>query len=216
VWLLLLLHLPAAAAADDVQLWTEAGVRVDFDERFRLKFDQHVRFDSDVGSTKSIMPEVAFSWRPAKFLRLEAGYRFIAEPVDTEEGLYVEAWHRVFADVKLRLRLKPVTLRYRLRFQEHFGRSVSPDSDLEYTHAVRNKAGVEVKLGSGVVPFTSAEIFIRPADEDGPLRKWRVTAGIDWKLGGHVLTCFYRLEDFLDDSDNPRRHILGLGYHHAF
>ena len=54
------------------------------------------------------------------------------------------------------------------------------------------------------------------ADPDGPWHKWRATVGLDFCVGAHELALFYRLEDFLNGSDNPRRHILGLGYHYGF
>jgi hypothetical protein len=212
---LLLVAFPAGAASD-FQLWTEAGVRVKLAKKWRLQFDQHVRFDHDLSATDSIMPEIAVSYRPARFIRLEAGYRYIAEPVDSREDTYLESWQRFFADVQLRHRFKPVTLRYRLRFEEEFGWPWRNDEELVAQHTVRNRLGAEVKLPGGFVPFLSAELFLRIDDPDGALHKWRATAGLDWEIGPHVVTVFYRMEDMLDDAGDPTRHILGTGYHYAF
>jgi hypothetical protein len=59
-------------------------------------------------------------------------------------------------------------------------------------------------------------LFLRIDDPDGALHKWRATAGLDWEIGPHVVTVFYRMEDMLDDAGDPTRHILGTGYHYAF
>lgn len=219
---LLLMALPARAESD-FQVWTEAGVRVRLAKGWRLKFDQHVRFDEfyNVGelgsySLHSIIPEVAISYRVLRFLRLEVGCRYTAEIRETDEDPYGEHWGRVYADARFRYRLRPITLRYRLRYQEQFGQPWTNDEEYLARHTVRNKIGVEVKLANGFAPFLSGELFLRIEDPDGALHKWRVTAGLDWEINPHVVTLFYRLEDMLDDAGDPNRHILGIGYHYAF
>jgi hypothetical protein len=222
---LLLFTLPAGAA-EDFQVWTEAGVRVRLAKGWRLKFDQHVRFGESYTATTedpekfhsmhTIIPEVAISYRVLRFLRLEVGCRYTAEIRETNEGPYGEHWGRVYADARFRYRLRPITLRYRLRYQEQFGQPWTNDEEYLARHTVRNKIGVEIKLANGFVPFLSGELFLRIEDPDGALHKWRVTAGLDWEIDPHVVTIFYRLEDMLDDADDPNRHILGVGYHHAF
>ena len=218
----LLFAIPAGAAGD-FQVWTEAGVRVKLAKKWRLKFDQHVRFDEfyDTGelgsySRHSIIPEVAISYRVLRFLRLEAGCRYTDEILESQESAYHDPWVRFFFDARLRYRLKPLNLRYRLRYQEQYGWPYRNDDDLLNRHTVRNKIGVEIKLASGFVPFLSGELFLRIDDPDGAWHKWRATAGLDWEIDSHVVTLFYRLEDMLDDSDDPNRHILGIGYHYAF
>jgi len=214
--LFLLAGLPGPAAAD-VQLWTEAGVRYRINKQFRLKFDSHARFSNDVTTTQSIMPEVAFSYRPLKFLRLEAGYRFSAEPFESEEGTYADSWHRLSADVRLRYRIKPFTLRFRLRYQEKFGRPWKGGEKLKNLHTVRNKVSVILKLPAGFWPFVSGEIFNRLGDSQRAWHKWRLSAGLEYTRGSHQVTLFYRHEAALhDDPGFEPRHILAFGYHYGF
>jgi hypothetical protein len=215
-----------AGAAEDFQVWTEAGVRVRLAKGWRLKFDQHVRFDESYhrqnGDTElfhsmhSIIPEVAISYRALRFLRLEAGCRFIQELRESKQDTFGEPWGRVFASVLLRYRLRPVTIRYRLQYDEQYGEPWNNEENPVWRHTVRNKIGVEVKLAGGFVPFLSGELFLRIDDPDGVPHKWRATAGLDWEIDPHVVTLFYRLEDMLDDDGVPNRHILGIGYHYAF
>jgi hypothetical protein len=215
--ILFLLAALTAPASADVQLWTEAGLRYDISKQFRLKFDSHARFDRDLTATQSIMPEVAFSYRPFKFLRLEAGYRFCAEPFGSEEGTYFDSWHRLHADVRLRYRIKPVTVRYRLRYQEKFGRPWKGGEQLKNLHTVRNKVSVSVKLPAGFRPFVSGEIFNRVGDSRRAFHKWRLSAGLEYTLGSHQVALFYRREEALhDDPGFEPRNILAFGYHYGF
>jgi hypothetical protein len=209
------LALPAGASSE-FQLWTEAGVQVKLDKQWRLRFDQHVRFDENLSATDSIMPELGVSFRPAKFIRLEVGYRYVAEPIESLEDTYVESWQRFFADVQLRHRFKPVTLKYRLRFEEEFGWPWKRGEELVLKHTLRNQLGVEVKLPLGFAPFLSGELFLRLADPDGVLHKWRLTAGLDYRIASHTVSLYYRFEDMLDDAGDPTRQVLGVGYHYEF
>lgn len=214
ILLIAVLWLPALpAAASDFQSWTELGVRYRISREFRLKFDQHFRFDEEIRgySRHKIMPELAAVWRVARYLRLEAGYRYKAEITESREDPYADSWHRFHVDVRLRYRFKPVTLRYRLRFQEQFGEPWGSES-LEFIHTIRNRIGAEMKLPGGLVPFVSAELFLRI----DVLHKWRLTAGLGYEIGSHAITVFYRLEDMIADSNDANHHILGTAYHYAF
>jgi hypothetical protein len=204
-------------AATDFQPWLEVGVRYAPTKKLRLELDQHLRFDEAFRghARHEIMPELAVSWRAARFLRLQAGYRYIAKVVESLEEPYVDSYHRFYADVRLRYRLEPLTLRYRLRLQERVGRPWD-ESAWQLTHTLRNKVGAEVELPGGFAPFLSGELFVRIDDPDGVLHKWRLTAGLDYEIGSHTPSLFYRYEDVLDDASEPNRHIVGIGYHYAF
>lgn len=216
---LLLLSLSVAlpaSAGQDFQLWSEAGIRARIAKRWRLAFDGHLRLEKNLSAVDSVMPELSVSYRAAKFLRLEAGFRYIAEPIESLEDTYLESWYRFFAGARLSHRFKPVTLRYRLRFEEEFGRPWTKNEALTAKHTVRNLLGAEVRLPGGFIPNLSCELFLRVADPDGALHKWRVTAGLDWEIGRHTLSLYYRIEDPLGDAEDPTRHILGTGYHYSF
>jgi hypothetical protein len=233
--LLLLPHL-ASAAGNDFQLWTEAGATYELNKQFRLKFGQHLRFEENASGVDTTMPQLSVSCRPLKHLRLEAGYRFIAEPRDDDaadnsavHGTFYRR-HRLFGDVRLRFRFKPITLRYRLRYQEQFGKDFEndPDEEFGWVHTVRNKLELELKLPAGFEPFVSTELFNRLGEKayqrDQELYKWRLTAGLEYTLDAHQLTLFYRLEIYLADNtwggddihEGDQRHILGLGYQFNF
>jgi hypothetical protein len=215
VVIVLLMALPSRAGSD-FQPWTEIGVRYKFSRQFRLKFDQHFRFDEEFRrhARHKIIPQLTAVWRINKFIRLEAGYRYKAEIIESQEPLYADSWHRFFFDTRLRYRIKPFTLRYRLRLQEQFGQPLH--EDMKYKHTIRNRIGAEFKFPCGFVPFLFGELYLRIDDPDGILHKWRLTAGLDYEVGSHTITAFYRFEEMLGDPQDPNRHILGTAYHYAF
>lgn len=217
VGLLLIAVAPAVAAADDLQLWTEAGVRVKLSERFRLKVNQHLRIHDDVSTVEKLMPEAIVAYRALDFLRLEAGYRFIAEFVQRNDEGYVDAWHRAFVDAKLRGRWKPFGLDYRLRLQEQLGYPRKDDGELKTTHTIRSKLAASWDVGAGFEPFILGELFNRVDDRDGIWHKWRAGIGFDYELKDHAFTLSYRMEESLtDDPDSITKHIATLGYAYSF
>lgn len=229
--ILVLINCLPANAAGDFELWTEAGVRYEINKQLSLTFDQHLRFHKDASDVKSIMPELAVSYRPLKFLRLEAGFRYEIEPDEDNGDTYADPWYRFFADVRLRLRLKPVTLRYRLRIQEQFGWPWDKNNNrTEYKNrfSLRNKLELELKLGGGFEPFVSTEIFNRLGEQASERNQewhiWRFTIGLEYTVNSHKFALSYLVERFLsgDTWGNNRHeegdmnHILALGYHFSF
>jgi hypothetical protein len=218
LWLLPALWLAAhpARAAQEFQLWLESGLEVELAKRWRLELEQHLRFDRNLTAVDEIMPQVSVSFRPLRFLHLGLGYRFVTEPIESREATYVEVWHRIFADLQLRLRLKPLVLRYRLRYQEQFGWTWRNGERYLARHTFRNRLGLEARMLPWLRPTLAGELFVRVGDPDGLLHKWRLSVGIDFVLSAHTLELCYRLEDLVADSNDPTRHILGLGYRYAF
>lgn len=207
-----LLLLTSPAGASDFQSWTELGVRCRISREFRLKFDQHLRFDEEFRghSRHKIMPELAAVWRINRYLRLEAGYRYKAEIIESNQAPYTDSWHRFHIDVRLRYNIRPVRLRYRLRVQEQFGEPLY--EPMQYAFTIRNKVGIEARFPCGFVPFLSSELFLRV----DVLHKWRLTAGLDYEFGSHTITAFYRMEDMIADTNDANHHILGTAYHFSF
>jgi len=226
---LMLLLLPQLASAidNDVQLWTEAGLRYKINKQLRLKFDQHFRLHNDVSEPESIMPELAISYRVFKALRLQAGYRLVGEFYKYNGETYISDWHRFYADVRLRLRFKPVTLRYRLRFQEQTGWDYDPDGDKKVPKnklTLRNKITLQLKYPYGFMQFLSVELFNRLADEVRAWHKLRTSLGLRYSIKSHEFTIAYRLESYLFNDPNGEvthqkgdmNHVLSLGYHYSF
>jgi len=204
-----------ASGASDFQLWSEVGLKYKLSKMFRFELDGLFRLEDNASRMKSLAPEFSFTYRAFKFLRFRAGYRYAVKPEYTDGSPTYYSWHRFFFDVRLRYRLKPVTFKYRLRYQEQF--MVDNGFDSIYQHTLRNKLQVEFNAGLGFEPFVAGELFIRFGDNDGLLHKWRATVGCDYQYEAHQFSLFYRIQGMLNGSDEPAlANILGISYHYSF
>lgn len=205
-----------ARATSDFQFWSEIGLRAKLSDSFRLDLDGHLRLDDNASRIKSLMPEIAIRYKLFKFLSFKSGYRNLNKP-DYEAGGDYVTWHRFFFDVRLRKRFKPITLRYRLRYQEQFHIASNEATDETKTrHTLRNRVSIGWKVGHGFEPFAAGELFIRFGDKDGLLRKWRTTLGCQYEIDAIQLAVFYRIDNVLDNEFDPTAHILGLSAHYSF
>ena len=135
-----------AQAESDFELWTEAGMTYKLNKRFRLGFDQHVRFDDNASRVESVMPELYLRWRPKKWLNFQLGYRFKADPVYSKSDTYWDAWHRPYGDARLRGKFGRFGVRYRLRYQDQFGWPYVEDGDVVHEHTIRNRLSLSWDL----------------------------------------------------------------------
>lgn len=209
-----LIAAPATTAhADETQLWTEAGVDVGLHRRWSLVLNQNVRFDDHVSRVGSVMPEADLRYAPAGWIRFGAGYRYRYERDNAGE---FQHRHRIHADVRLRLRLEMLDAWYRLRWQEQFRREA--DDGTPTRQVIRNQIGVQWTDWDLLEPFASAETFHR-LDEPGAgvvLQKLRLVAGVERGFEEHHLAAYYGVEVMQDDRDDPRVHIIGVGYRYEW
>lgn len=215
--LFLLLFSNELYAGNTLALWLESGLTYRFNRKVHLDFTQYLRFDDYVRHIESISPELSIEYRPARFLRIGGGYRFIIEPLDYAGTSYTDTWHRFFADVALRHNFNPVRIRYRLRLQEQFGWPRNRQYPrAEYQHTIRNLVELEFAVNKHFAPFISGELFGRLDDNEGFLFKWWATAGFDIIFAPHSFQIFGRQEGKIQNSQVPYKTIIGLGYHYTF
>lgn len=211
---LLLLVASPARAESDFELWTEAGITYKLSKRFRLGFDQHVRFDDNASRIERIMPDLHLRWRPKKWVYFQVGYRFLAQPQYTLGETYWDAWHRPYGDAGLKGKVGHLGVDYRLRYQEQFGWPYDEDGDIVHKHTIRNRLSVSWDFTPDLSLGTKNELFVRINDPDGALHKFRSLLELDWQLHHHEFTVFVGVDKPLDDDDEPTARILGLAYHH--
>jgi hypothetical protein len=217
ILLLLTLSLPKdSQATSDFRLWSEIGLKYKISKQLRLELDGHLRLEDSASRIESLMPEFSISYRALKFLKFKAGYRYLLKPSYLENLTVYYSWHRFFFDVRFKWRLKPISANYRLRYQEQFFVSSTAAEDSKFRHTLRNKLSLNWKASQKLRPFIAGELFIRLASEGGRLHKLRTTLGCNYVLGANKFSLFYRLEEMLDNSDDPLAQILGLGYHHTY
>lgn len=213
--ILLSLFASEALADSDFRLWFEGGLRYKITKKLTLGFDQHFRMMDDVTTIESISPDLSIRYRIVKFLRVAGGYRFIFEPLKRKGSTRYDTAHRFYGDIVLRHAFKPVTLSYRLRYQEQIDVRDGKRNKVKFRQTLRNKAQAAVKLGKGFEPYVSGEIYIRFKDPNGYLHKWRGTGGLNYTYKANEFTLYVRGEGWMDGS-GQKASIVGLGYHYHF
>jgi len=197
----------SAHAESDAQLWTSAGVQYRINKKVRVEATQHVRLDENISQLDSIKTELSSAWKINKGLRLGGGYRLSMNANKDDE---LEPVHRLFVQGQFKGDVGPVSLSYRLHFQE----DLEKDDELEFEHTIRNKLGAEYDTDTPYTPSLSLESFTELTG-DAPFSqdKLRLTTGLEIRPEkAHVFDLFYRLQVPMADPDDPLEHIIGLGY----
>jgi hypothetical protein len=114
-------------------------------------------------------------------------------------------------DATLRQKLRRVRFSLRLRFEQEQGRPWDADGELVRSYAARQRLEVEYPVVRKVALVGSGELFLRLADSDGVLDKWRAGIGLALGKGAHELSVRYLIEDPLTDGGEVA-HVLGLSY----
>jgi hypothetical protein len=195
-----------ATAQSDTQLWTSAGAQLRPAKGIRVEVSQQVRFDQDISSLESVLPQISASWTARDWLRLGTGYRYTQERKKDDT---FQPEHRVHIQGSLRGELGPVSTAGRLRLQERaeFG------TVLETKRTVRWRVGTEVDTDTPFTPGLSLERFTELKDGKPIQEKRRWTAKVEIRPSKrNSISVSYRLQQSLEDSTDPNEHILGLDY----
>lgn len=186
--------------------------------------------------------EAAVGYKPIKYLKVSAGYKFIQEQTlggATRKGkLYGNYWdnkHRISISATGSIKVWKLELSLRERYQyTHRPSHIVPYLDKEdgnrvidakSGHILRSRLQAELKLRkkSPWKPFASFELYsmLRNVNHDDTDKttgakfydKFRVTAGTDYKINKHnSLELFYRYARSVDTDENDAPHTIGLVY----
>jgi len=200
--------LPARAESGD-EVWTSFGARHWVADTVRLDVSQHLRFDQGLSRLHEVMPETAVAWDLTGWARVGAGYRY-AQKRGKDDAF--KAGHRVHVQARARLGVEPVSLSYRIRFQERIELGARP----EFKHTVRNRLSLEVGSERSFTPGMAIERFTVLAG-GVQAEKSRQTAFLEYRpVKQHVLEGFVRREISLEDPAEPVVRIFGLDYQYRF
>ena len=237
--LVLFLSLPTMAQSDtESGLWTSAEVQKKLNKQWSLSAEAEYRLRENFGSTDRWTLSASASYKPLKWLKLDAGYKFLRVLNDDETSWkdngvdpnkWTPAWwctkHRLFASATGSLKAGRMDLSLRERWQYTYRPETTIDrydidddewesktKDGKAQHVLRSRLQAEYDIPKCKIdPYASAECY----HAKGGLQKIRYTAGADWKLSKqHVLEAFYRYIDSHDDD--PNLHVIGIGYKYKF
>jgi uncharacterized protein DUF2490 len=206
----LLLVAAENAQADEVVGNLELGLRHELVKNLGLSVGMQLRLDDGFSRIERFMPEAAIDYQLVKPLTIGTGYRVIY--ARNGDGDF-EIAHRVHVQAALSFKVKPLgaKLKYRLRLQDRFERHVGEPTDHEPT--LRNALELSYVAWKPLKPFLSAEHYLA-LDElaEDPTRRWKFMLGVQHEIGFAELELYYRL-DVPVGTDDPNRHMIGLGAH---
>ena len=231
--------LPAVAQSDtETGLWTSAEVQKKLSKQWNIAAEAEYRLREDFGATDRWTIAASATYKPLKWLKIDAGYKFMRVLNDDETSWkdngvdpnkWTPAWwctkHRLFASVTGQWRTGRFDLSLRERWQYTYRPETTVDrydidddewedkaKDGKAQHVLRSRLQAEYDIPKCKIdPYASIELY----NAKGGLQKIRYTAGADWKLTKqHVVSAFYRYLDSHDDD--PNMHIIGLGYKYKF
>ena len=237
--LAIFLSLPAMAQSDtESGLWASAEVQKKLNKQWSLSAEAEYRLRENFGSTDRWTLSASAAYKPVKWLKLDAGYKFLRVLNDDETtwkdngvdpNKWTPAWcctkHRLFASATVSLKPGRIEFSLRERWQYTYRPETTVDrydidddewetktKDGKAQHVLRSRLQAEYDIPKCKVdPYASVECY----HAKGGLQKIRYTAGADWKLTKqHVLGAFYRYVDSHDDD--PNLHVVGLGYKYKF
>ncbi len=180
---------------------TELGLSYKLSKKIKLSFAPEFRFDEDCALDKYLF-EAGAEYKAAKFLDLEATYRYVINPRDTKDTEYFGRYSfSAIANKKFN------------RFETAFRLRYSNDNDDESSDEefFRYKASVEYNIPKcKLTPFIAVEAFQQLGDDSG-LYKMRYATGFDYKLfKNNYIGASYKFDYYKTEYLN--KHILGIRY----
>ena len=195
--LLLLLGSPSLAA--DGEVWTSVEIKHAVSELWSVEAAQNLRLSATPFGTAEVLTDLGVAFEAHEYLELAATYRvgFV------DLGDDPESRHRFAFDAKVPLRVGPVKLSLRERYQVRVGTDHNSER-----HILRTRLAATLKR-EGVEPYIATEPFVELESGTAMLQKWRSTVGVDIPVDDHEVSVFYRVDVALQDEASTV-HIGGL------
>ncbi|MDE6243828.1 MAG: DUF2490 domain-containing protein [Muribaculaceae bacterium] len=216
-------------------LWTSADFKYGLTKQWSIDAGAEYRTTDALKSSDRWSLGVGVGYKPMKFLKFDAGYKYIRQHSTletTKKGNIIPAYwydrHRIYVSAtgKLRLGRFDLSLRERYQFTQRVGKWVPKfDSDgltpkddewisNKSKHVLRSRLECEYDIKkSRFTPSVSVELYDNLSDKFN-VERIRYTVGCAYKINKHnSVDLFYRYIQ-VPSTGNPedRGHIIGIGY----
>lgn len=237
-----ILSLPMMAQDEGTEncLWMSAELQKKINKQWSIGTEVEYRLRDDMKNTDRWTASVSAAYKPYKWLKFDAGYKFIrlqnpfeqklaanGQTVKRETPAYWSNRHRLFASVTGTLSLGQFDISLRERWQYTYRPEITVESydglmedgdrddkvkEGKASHVLRSRLEVGYNIPrSNINPYVNVELY----HAAGGLDKIRYTAGADWKITKqHTLGAFLRYVD--DKGDDPDYRVIGLSYKYKF
>ena len=193
------------ALASDTRLWLSSGLDIEPTKKIDVKLTQHVRFDDNVSSLDTVIPEIEFEFDPLKWAEIGGGYRTIGKWNKEEE---YDPAHRVQGDLGFKKEFKKWEPAYRMRLQ----RSWEQDKTLKIKTRRRHRYKLTYDATKSLDLSIAGQTF-RDPDLHFSHATLRLTAGAKFKVKKkHKVSLSYNREAVLNRLETTDQHIISVGY----
>ena len=193
------------AQAADTRLWLSSGLDIEPTKKLDVKLTQHVRFEDNVSSLDTIIPELELEFAPLKWAEIGGGYRYIAK---WNKELEYDPAHRAQGDLGFKKEFKKWEPSYRFRIQRSWEQDKTLKIETRRRHRFKLTHDTTKELDLSIAGQT-----FRDPSLDVSHATLRLTAGAKFKIKkDHKLSVAYNREAPLSRIETTEQHIFSLGY----
>lgn len=202
--------IPAKGQNKDAGLWTSLSFEAKLVKKLSFNLSQELRFNENITELGTVFTDVGLEYKLNKHFRIAADYRYNKKR--SADNFYTTR-HRLYADFKYELKIKPFQIQVRTRFSNSTELNHQAEgSDIEYY--LRNKLSLKWDLEKQFTPYISVELF-SPLNYPrySAFDNIRSTAGIEYNFSKHhKIDVFYMIQKEMNVSDPETDFVVGLGY----
>lgn len=200
LFLLINSNIKAQTIDNDLQYRTKIEFGFKPMKDVKLKLTTDFRFGENIQLDKYLF-ETELTYKPLKFLDVDATYRFIVNPISDGSTEY---YNRFAISSTAKKEFGRLESAFRLKYSNYADDEIIKDEFIRYKFSLKYDIK-DVKIS----PFISTEAFQQI--DDGKLYKMRYTAGMDYKLfKKNFLSLNYKFDFYINEYKN--KHIISLGY----
>lgn len=201
----LVLAIPAAAIAQDINygIWTQVAVSFDVAKDLKGSVSEMYRQDLQTPLDRAVITELGLKYDLSKKWSVAGEYRFKHEPSD-----YV---NRISAALSFREGMGTFDLYIRSKLQYELAPYDMPETTW------RNRFKMRFDFFKDVKPYCTYEIFLSKKHTEVNLSSYRASAGVDWELNKRNAVEIYIITDQEINEANPKLDLVfGVSYEYKF
>ena len=197
---LLIFCIQSSYGLDDNQSWTSVGFEKKLPYSFKLQFEQELRLEDQLSTFKQTFSEFSLSYSVFKGFKIEIPFRYMTYKDKTKQ--------RVSFSGSYKYSLKPVSLKYRTKYQRTYEKGEIPEE------LIRNKFSIMYRLNKKIEPYVSGEFIQLDDVHNYQLDETRFSFGLTYEFPRkNSLKIFYTLKNEDKTKKNPHEiGVFGLSY----
>lgn len=197
---LVFLFIQFSFGLDDTQAWISISIEKKLPNSLSIEFEQELRLKNQLSTFSQTFSEVSLSYKVFDRLNISIPYRYAIFDGKTKQ--------RFSVGVSTKYNFKPITLKYRLKFQQNF------ENEETQERLGRNKLTLQYKLSKKIEPYISGEVFHQFNKDDNQLDEYRISFGMTLDLlRKNSIQVFYTFKrEDLNKTYPDEINIFGISY----